>query len=37
MINEEKSNLFNILDGTIKQAVHKLLDFEKTPSNVAEH
>lgn len=36
MINEEKSDVFNILDWTIKQAVHKSLDIGKTPLNVAE-
>lgn len=36
MINEEKSSVFNILDWTLKQAVHKSLDVGKTPLNVAE-
>lgn len=36
MINEEKSDVFNILDWTIKQTVHKSLYVGKTPLNVAE-
>lgn len=36
MINEEKSDVFNILDWTIKQTVPKSLDVGKTPLNVAE-
>lgn len=35
-MNEEKSDLFNILDRTIKQAAHELPDVGKTPANVAE-
>lgn len=36
MINREERECFNILDSTIKQAAHKLLDVGKTVASATE-